>query len=127
MAVRHRLFIDNTWQDAAEGGVFETIDPATEEPVAEVARGGPADVDRAVRAASAAMRGPWRELAPSERGRLLFRLADLIAQRRDEIARAETLDVGKPLKDSQGDVDGVVATLRYNAGAADKLEGDTIP
>ncbi len=73
------------------------------------------------------MSGPWREMAPAERGRLLFRLADAIEAARDELALLETTDVGKPLKGSRGDVDGVVATLRYNAGAADKLEGTTVP
>jgi aldehyde dehydrogenase (NAD+) len=92
-----------------------------------VPRGGSADVDRAVRAAEGAMRGPWARLAPAERGALLFKLADEIAAHRQELARLETLDVGKPLKESISDMDGVVATLRYNAGAADKMEGETIP
>ena len=125
--MRHRLFIDGGWVDPAGGAHFASIDPATEEPIAEIARGGAADVDRAVRAADAAMKGPWSRLAPAERGTLLFKLADTIAAHRDELARLETLDVGKPLKDSLGDVDGVVTTLRYNAGAADKMQGETIP
>lgn len=121
------LFIDDAFSGAASGATFATVDPSTEAPLAEVARGGPADVDRAVAAARRAMRGEWRDITPAERGRLLFRLADTILARKEEIARIETLDVGKPLKESRGDVDGVVATLRYNAGAADKLEGATIP
>ena len=125
--MRTDLFIDDSWQPAASGRRFATIDPATEQTVAEVARGDAADIDRAVRAADAARRGPWREMTPAERGRLLHRLADAIGARRDEIARLETLDVGKPLKDSQGDVDGVMSTLIYNAGAADKMQGETIP
>src|SRR5215831_1482094 len=125
--MRHRLFIDDDWLEPVDGAYFPTIDPATEEPIGEIARGGPADVDRAVRAGDAAMKGPWSRLAPAERGALMFKLADAIAAHRDEFARLETLDVGKPFRDSQGDVDGVVNTLRYNAGAADKMEGDTIP
>jgi aldehyde dehydrogenase (NAD+) len=125
--MRHRLFIDGGWVAPAGGAHFASIDPATEEPIAEIARGGAADVDRAVRAADAAMKGPWSRLAPAERGALLFKLADAIAANREELARLETLDVGKPLKDSLGDVDGVVTTLRYNAGAADKMQGETIP
>src|SRR5579885_1365341 len=125
--MRHKLFIDTACTDAAGGATFPTIDPATEEPLAEVARGGPADIDRAVEAAARAMKGPWARLAPAERGALLFRLADALAREREALARLETLDVGKPLRDSLGDIDGVVATLRYNAGAADKMEGDTIP
>jgi aldehyde dehydrogenase (NAD+) len=73
------------------------------------------------------MVGEWGRLAPAERGRLMFRLADLIVADKGRLARLETLDVGKPLKDSLGDIDGVAATLRYNAGAADKMEGSTIP
>jgi aldehyde dehydrogenase (NAD+) len=125
--MRHRLFIDGGWVDPAGGAHFASIDPATEEPIAEIARGGAADVDRAVKAADSAMRGPWSRLAPAERGALLFKLADVVAAHREELARLETLDVGKPLKDSLGDVDGVVTTLRYNAGAADKMQGETIP
>ena len=125
--MRYRLFIDDDWLEPVGGAYFPTIDPATEEPIAEIARGGAGDVDRAVRAADAAMKGPWSRLAPAERGALLFRLADAIAGQREELARLETLDVGKPLKDSLRDTDGVVTTLRYNAGAADKMQGETIP
>ena len=123
----HALFIDNEPVPATSGRTFTTVDPSTEEPIAEVARGGAEDVDRAVRAAHAALQGPWSALAPAERGRLLYRLADAIEAARDELAAIETADVGKPLRELRGDVDGVVATLRYNAGAADKMEGATIP
>ena len=122
-----RLFIADEWVAPESGATFATIDPSTEEPIEEIARADARDVDRAVQAASRAMSGPWREMAPAERGRLLFRLADAIEAARDELALLETTDVGKPLKRSRGDVDGVVATLRYNAGAADKLEGTTVP
>ena len=122
-----RHFIDNDWRPAVTGQRFETVDPSSEEAFASVARGGQEDVDLAVEAAQRAMAGPWGRLAPAERGALLLRLADALAGRRDEIARVETLDCGKPLKESLGDVDGVVATLRYNAGAADKMEGASVP
>lgn len=122
-----QLFIDGRWQTAASGATFATIDPSTEETIGEVARGGAEDVDRAANAAAKALSGPWRDLTPAGRGELLLRLADAIAAERDALARLETRDVGKPLKISLGDIDGVVATLRYNAGAADKMEGDTIP
>ncbi|HXU58998.1 MAG TPA: aldehyde dehydrogenase family protein, partial [Verrucomicrobiae bacterium] len=97
--MRHRLFIDHGWVEPTGGAHFATIDPATEEPIAEIARGGAPDIDRAVRAADAAMKGPWSRLAPAERGALLFKLADAVAANREELARLETLDVGKPLKD----------------------------
>lgn len=120
-------FIDNGWAEPSAGAHLDTIDPATEEPIARFARSTAADVDRAVQAAHRAMSGDWRRLSPAERGQLMFRLADLIAADRERLAQFETLDVGKPLKDSLGDIDGVVTTLRYNAGAADKMEGSTIP
>jgi aldehyde dehydrogenase (NAD+) len=125
--MRGKLFIEGQWVAPAAGRTFATIDPATEEPIEEVARADAADVERAVRAAHRAMRGPWGELAPAERGRLLLRLAELIGGAREELARLETLDMGKPISQARGDVDGVVATLVYNAGAADKIEGATIP
>jgi aldehyde dehydrogenase (NAD+) len=121
------IFVDDIFAAAASGATFDTIDPSTEEVLGPVARGAGADVDRAVEAAQRATRGAWREISPAERGRLLFRLADAVLAQKDEIAEIETLDVGKPLKESRGDVDGVVATIRYNAGAADKIEGATIP
>lgn len=121
------VFIDDIFAAAASGATFETIDPSTEEALGPVARGAGADVDRAVHAAQRAARGAWREISPAERGRLLFLLADAVLAHKEEIAEVETLDVGKPLKESRGDVDGVVATIRYNAGAADKIEGATIP
>ena len=124
---RQRLFINNAFEPAGSGAWFDTVDPSTETVLAEVARGDAADVDRAVRAAEAARHGPWRKLTPAARGQLLFKLADALEARKDEIARLETLDVGKPLKESKGDVGGVCATIRYNAGAADKMEGATIP
>jgi hypothetical protein len=77
-----------------------------------------------VKAADSAIRGPGPATPGGGRP---FKLADTIAAHREELARLETLDVGKPLKDSLGDVDGVVTTLRYNAGAADKMQGETIP
>ncbi len=122
-----KLFIDDEWVAPESGATFATIDPSTEEPIQEVARANAHDVDRAMQAAQRAMSGPWREMAPAERGRLLFRLADAIEAARDELALLETTDVGKPLRGSRADVDGVVATLRYNAGAADKMEGTTVP
>src|SRR5438067_4436038 len=122
--MRHGLFIGNERVEPADGRYFPDIDPATEEVMVEVARGGASDVDRAARAAEAAMAGPWRQLAPAERGQLLFKLAKVVAANREELARLETQDMGKPLGEARGDIDGVVATLRYNAGAADKMEGE---
>ena len=120
-------FIDNGWAKPSSSGYFDTIDPATEEPIARLCPVDTADVDRG--GPGGASRHVWR-MARADAGRarpLMFRLADLIAADSRRLARLETLDVGKPLKDSLGDIDGVVTTLRYNAGAADKMEGSTIP
>jgi acyl-CoA reductase-like NAD-dependent aldehyde dehydrogenase len=119
--------VDGRLHASADGATFDTIDPSTEEPIARVARGGPAEVDEAVAAAGRAMLGPWSALTPQERGALLFRLSDLVLAHKHELAYLETRDVGKPFSGSLGDIDGVVATLRYNAGAADKIGGDVIP
>ena len=81
---RYQLFIENAFVPAVSGETFTTIDPATEEIIGEAARGGVADVDRAVKAAATALRGPWREITPYERGRMLFGFAGLIAAHRDE-------------------------------------------
>jgi aldehyde dehydrogenase (NAD+) len=119
--------IDGTPVASADGRTLASIDPSTEQAIGEVARGGTAEIERAVAAADAARRGPWRDLTPSDRGRLLYRLADLVAGQREALAWLEACDVGKPIGAARGDIDGVVETLRYNAGAADKIEGAVIP
>jgi acyl-CoA reductase-like NAD-dependent aldehyde dehydrogenase len=122
-----RHFIDGRWANASAGATFETIDPSTEEVLGSVARGDAGDIDAAVQASHRAQRGEWRRISPAERGRLLFKLADALEADAERFALMETLDVGKPVKESLGDVRGVCATIRYNAGAADKMEGATIP
>jgi aldehyde dehydrogenase (NAD+) len=124
-----RLLIDGDWCDAVEGKTFPTINPATEEKLADVAEAGPQDVDRAARAARRAFDdGPWPKMSPRERGQLLFRWADLIEAHLDELAVLETLDGGKPISDTRGfDLPGTIATLRYYAGWADKIHGQVIP
>ena len=121
------LFIDGKWQPSHTGELFETVNPATEEVLAQVPRADAQDVDAAVQAAYRALKGAWSEITPAERGRLLYRLAQTIEHHREELAELETLDNGKPLREALGDIDGVVQTIEYNAGAADKLQGDTIP
>lgn len=123
----HLNYIDGKRAAPSSGAFLETVNPATELPIARFARSSAVDVDMAVQAAHRAMYGDWSSLTPNERGNVLFALADLIDGDKDRLARLETLDVGKPLRDSVGDIDGVVSTLRYNAGAADKMEGSTIP
>lgn len=124
-----RLLIDGKWQDAASGKTFETLNPATGEIIARVAESDKEEVDRAVLAARRAFEtGPWRKMSARERGKYLYKLADLMEEHIDELAALETLDNGKPLRDSRyGDLPLAIDCLRYYAGWADKLEGKTIP
>jgi aldehyde dehydrogenase (NAD+) len=123
-----RLLINNRWVPSESGKTFATINPSTGEEICQVAEADAADVDRAVKAARAAFEGPWRKMRASERGRLLYRLADLIEANADELARLETLDNGKPLSIAKAvDVAKTVACYRYFAGWADKVQGKTIP
>lgn len=123
----NNLFINGRWRESSSGERFPTIDPATEDVITTVPRGNSVDIDDAVQAARAAFENSWGEFSPSERGRILSQLALGIKAHREELARIETLDVGKPLRESLGDIDGGVQALEYNAGLADKLQGDTIP
>src|SRR5438093_6771599 len=123
------LFIGGKWQDSASGKTFPTINPATGETICQVAEGDKADVDLAVKAARKAFEsGPWPKMNASERGRLINRLADLIEQNLDELAALESLDNGKPLRDSRAaDLPLTIKCYRYYAGWADKIHGKTIP
>ena len=127
--IRTGLWIGNEWADARDGGTFATVNPATEEVIAEVAEARAADVDRAVEAARAAFRdGRWRRMNPHKRSRLLWRLADLVEEHADELGETETRDNGKPYFEARRiDVPSVAGTLRYYAGLADKVQGDTVP
>src|SRR5262245_57261044 len=124
-----RLIINGEAVAAASGETFTTYNPATEEPICEVAKAGPEDVDRAVRAARTAFEsGPWAKMRPAERQRILNRLGDLVLEHADELGMLETLDNGKPIFESrQIDVNMVAGCFRYFAGWATKLTGDTIP
>ncbi|AFY47203.1 NAD-dependent aldehyde dehydrogenase [Nostoc sp. PCC 7524] len=123
-----RLLINNEWIESVSGRRFETINPATGEVICEVAEADAPDVDKAVKAARTAFTsGEWSKLSAARRGELLYKLADLIEQNIDELARLETLDNGKPLQDSLGDLELVIACYRYYAGWADKVQGKTIP
>jgi len=124
-----QLLIGGQWAPSASGKVFETCNPATGELLARVAEADSVDVDRAVTAARGAFTsGPWPKMTPSERGRLLWRLADLLEQHLDEFAELESLDNGKPYTVAQvADVPLAVDLLRYMAGWATKIEGNTIP
>src|SRR6266508_1242494 len=123
-----RLIIDGKAVDAATGSTFTTMNPATEEPITTVAEAGPEDVDRAVKAARAALVGPWAKMKPIDRSRVLWKLGDLVLQHADELARLETLDNGKPIFESRFvDIDMVARCFHYFSGWATKLTGDTTP
>jgi aldehyde dehydrogenase (NAD+) len=123
-----KLLIDNQWVDPVDGGSFDTYNPATGEVLAKVAAASAKDVDKAVRAARRALEsGPWATMDAAERGRLMFKLADLVERDAKDLAALESLNCGKTINDSQGDMQGVCNTLRYYAGWADKVEGRTVP
>ncbi|WP_137895744.1 aldehyde dehydrogenase family protein [Ramlibacter sp. 2FC] len=123
----HRLFIGGQWTDAADGRSFETLNPATEEVIGRVASAGPADVDRAVKAARAAFdQGPWGRMRPVERQRLLLKLADLVEAHAQTLAEIESIDNGKSAAIARAvDMAIVVDFFRYMAGWATKIEGST--
>src|ERR1700677_1813436 len=123
-----KLLINNRWIASESGKTFATVNPATGEEICQVAEADAADVEKAVKAARAAFEGPWRKMRASERGRMLHRLADLIEQNADQLARLESLDNGKPLSIAKAvDVAKTIACYRYFAGWADKVQGKTIP
>ncbi|MBD2163459.1 aldehyde dehydrogenase family protein [Calothrix membranacea FACHB-236] len=123
-----QLLINNEWVESVSGRRFETINPATGETICTVAEADAPDVDKAVQAARAAFKGgEWPKMSATKRGELLYKLADLIEQNIDELARLETLDNGKPVHDSLGDLELVIGCYRYYAGWADKVQGKTIP
>jgi len=125
----HQMLINGKWVDAASGKTFPTFNPATGEVLAHVAEGDREDIDRAVKAARAAFEtGPWSKLTASERGRLIWKLADLLEENLEEFATLETLDNGKPLKVARAaDIPLAVDLFRYMAGWSTKIEGTTIP
>ena len=127
--IRTRLWIGNEWVQADEGRTFATVNPATEEVIADVAEARSAEIDRAVEAARRAFAdGRWRHMNPHKRSRLLWRLADLVEDNADELGLLETQDNGKPYFEARRiDVPSVAQTLRYYAGLADKVQGDTVP
>src|ERR1700719_2142425 len=124
-----KMLINGKWVEAASGKTFDTYNPATGEVLARVAEGDREDIDRAVKAARNAFEtGRWSQLTASERGRAIWKLADLLEENLEEFAELESLDNGKPLKVARAaDVPLAVDLFRYMAGWATKIEGNTIP
>ena len=125
----NKIFINNDWHDSVSGKTFPTIDPATGDKICDVVEGDKADVDKAVAAARETfkMGSPWRTMDASKRGLLLNKLAELIERDQEYLCRLETLDNGKPIRESQADLVVTLNAYRYYAGWADKIQGKTIP
>jgi acyl-CoA reductase-like NAD-dependent aldehyde dehydrogenase len=122
-----RHFIGGEWVESADGTSFETIDPATGQPITELAQGGPQDVDRAVAAAREAFDGAWARVSPSKRTGMIWALAEAIKANLPELAELESLDNGKPVTYAKGDMAAAINHLRYFAGWPTKIEGETLP
>lgn len=122
-----KLLIGGEWVPAADGRTFESVNPFTGKVWATAAHAGAADVDAAVRAAQDALEGPWGSMTASARGRLIRRLGELIAGNVDELARTESTDNGKLLREMAGQMAQLNDWYEYFGGAADKVEGATIP
>jgi acyl-CoA reductase-like NAD-dependent aldehyde dehydrogenase len=122
-----RHFIDGAAVASVDGATMATLDPGTGRAFAHFAAGQAADVDAAVLAANRALKGPWRDMAPAQRGRVLHRVAELIRANAARLAVVETLDSGKRLVEALGDVAGAANCFDYYAGACDKHQGDSLP
>ncbi len=125
---KHKMFIGGQWVESSSAETFSVRDPSSNEVFAEVPRATLEDARKVVDAARDALSNPaWRDIEATKRGRLLFQFSSLIRESFNELARLETLNVGKPLRESKGDVAWATRALDYFAGLADKIEGQTIP
>ena len=125
---RYQMFIDGEWVDASDGRCFASMNPATGEDWAEIPEATAADVDRAVKAAHRAFtEGEWAKALPTARGKYLRRLADLLADKSEELGRTETIDTGKMLKETRWQAKYIAEFFHFYAGAADKVMGQTLP
>lgn len=125
----NQMLINGKFVNSKSGKTFKSINPATEQVITEVQEADKEDVDLAVRAAKEAFEnGPWRRMAASERGKLMFKLADLMEKNAEELALLESIDNGKPIKWAKlADIKLSIETMRYYAGWCDKIHGQTIP
>lgn len=127
MTKNYKMLIGGEWVTASDGATFDTFDPATGQVWATAPEATAADVDRAVRAAHDALNGPWSRLTASERGHCLRRLGDLLAARSEKLGEIETRDTGKMFKETRWQAKYISEFLHFYAGAADKINGDTLP
>jgi len=121
------MIINGKKVGAKSGKTFPVVNPATGMQFASVAEGGAEDVRTAIEAAQAALDGPWSKLTARERGKLMFKLANLMRERGEELARLETANAGKPIRDSRDEAGLAADTIEYYGGAANKYFGNTIP
>jgi betaine-aldehyde dehydrogenase len=126
-AAPYQMYIDGKFVDAAAGKRFDVFDPATESVIATVPAGDATDIGRAAEAAKRAFYGGWRSTTAQERGRILFRLAERIRARRAELAELETLNSGKPIVESEFDMDDTATCFEYYGGLATKINGAVLP
>ena len=125
---RYQMFIDGAWADAGDGRTFPSFNPSTGEAWAEIPEATAMDVDQAVRAAHRAFsEGPWASMLPPARGKLLRKLADLMAEKSEALGRIETVDTGKMLKETRWQAKYIAEFFQFYAGAADKVMGTTLP
>ena len=120
-------FINGTWGPSDAGELLDLRNPSDGSVLCQIARGGAADIDRAVAAAQGALQGDWGTRPAYERGRVLARIGQLVLANADALAELEAMDVGKPLKQARADVTALARYMEFYAGAADKLTGQTIP
>src|SRR3954453_4013946 len=123
----YQMYIDGKFVDAASGQTFQVYDPATEQAMATCPAGNTSDIDRAVEAATRAFYNGWRGVTAQERGRILFRLAERIRARRTELAELETRNSGKPIVESEYDMDDTATCFEYYGGLATKINGEVLP
>ena len=124
---RYQMYIDGRFVDGQDGQTLEVYDPSTEEAIATVPAGKAGDIDRAAQAATRAFYQVWKGVTAQERGRILFRLAERVRARRTELAELETRNTGKPITESEYDMDDTATCLEYYGGLATKINGEVLP
>ncbi len=123
----YQMLINGAWVAASDGGSFESVDPATGDVWSTVPEATVDDVEQAVQAAHAALTGPWGQMTPTQRGKCLRKLADLMAQKTEDLGRIETRDTGKMFSETAWQATYIAEYLHFFAGAADKIHGETLP
>lgn len=124
---QYQMLINGQWSGASDGAVFDSIDPATGQVWAQVPEATHQDIDSAVVAATRAFEGEWGKLTPTARGKYLYKLGDLLAENSENLGRVETRDTGKMFKETAWQATYIAEYFRFFAGAADKINGDTLP